>query len=115
MGKLLLKNSRGRGFGALHRLRIQPLQNYNHLLGTNHFDSVDIFRTVKGVNPFTTGNPFLGTKLLGFNIGRGSGALKGSTQAEYILGYGELGLSGEVQQPPNTQIQKYKNTETKKT
>ena len=28
------------------------------------------------VNPFTTGNPFLGTKLLGFSIGRGSGALK---------------------------------------
>ena len=29
------------------------------------------------VNPFTTGNPFLGTKLLRFSIGRGSGALKG--------------------------------------
>ena len=27
--------------------------------------------------PFTTGNPFLGTILLGFSIGRGSGALKG--------------------------------------
>ena len=31
------------------------------------------------LNPFTTGNPFLGTKLLGFSIGRGSGALKGLT------------------------------------
>ena len=29
------------------------------------------------LNPFTTGNPFLGTKLLGFSIGRGSGALEG--------------------------------------
>ena len=29
------------------------------------------------VNPFTTGNPFLATKLLGFSKGRGSGALKG--------------------------------------
>ena len=29
------------------------------------------------VNLFTTGNPFLGTKLLGFSVGRGSGALKG--------------------------------------
>ena len=29
------------------------------------------------INPCTTGNPFLGTKLLGFSIGRGSGALKG--------------------------------------
>ena len=29
------------------------------------------------INPFTTGNPFLGTKLLGFSMGRGSGALKG--------------------------------------
>ena len=29
------------------------------------------------VNPFGTGNPFLGTKLLGFSVGRGSGALKG--------------------------------------
>ena len=27
--------------------------------------------------PLTTGNPFLGTKLLGFSVGRGSGALKG--------------------------------------
>ena len=32
------------------------------------------------INPFTTGNPFLGTKLLGFSIGRGSGALKGSSR-----------------------------------
>ena len=29
------------------------------------------------LNPFTTGNPFLRTKLLRFSIGRGSGALKG--------------------------------------
>ena len=29
------------------------------------------------LNPFTTGNPFLGTKLLGFSIGRGLGGLKG--------------------------------------
>ena len=29
------------------------------------------------LNPFTTGNPFLATKLLGFSIGRGSGAPKG--------------------------------------
>ena len=29
------------------------------------------------LDPFTTRNPFLGTKLLGFSIGRGSGALKG--------------------------------------
>ena len=29
------------------------------------------------LTPFTTGNPFLGTKLLGFSIGRGLGALKG--------------------------------------
>ena len=28
-------------------------------------------------NPLTIGNPFWGTKLLGFSIGRGSGALKG--------------------------------------
>ena len=36
----------------------------------------------KGLNPFTTGNPFLGTKLLGFSIGRGLGALKGLTPLE---------------------------------
>ena len=29
------------------------------------------------LNAFTTGNPFLGTKLLGFSVGRGSGAVKG--------------------------------------
>ena len=31
----------------------------------------------KRLNPFTTGNPFLGTKLLGSSIGRGSGVLFG--------------------------------------
>ena len=44
------------------------------------------------LNPFTAGNPFLGTKLLGFCIGRGSGALKGlnllngvhTTQSYYL-------------------------------
>ena len=30
-------------------------------------------------NPFSTGNPFWGTKLRGFSIGRGLGALKGLT------------------------------------
>ena len=35
---------------------------------------------MKGLlNPFTTGNPFLGTKLLRFSIGRGSGTVKGLT------------------------------------
>ena len=36
--------------------------------------------TRKLFNPFTTGNLFLGTKLLGCSIGRGSGALKGLSQ-----------------------------------
>ena len=39
-------------------------------------------RTRRGItliNPFTTGNPVLGTKLLGFRIGRGSGDPKGLT------------------------------------
>ena len=35
------------------------------------------YPSIRKLNPFTTGNPFLGTKLLGFSIGRGSGALKG--------------------------------------
>ena len=30
--------------------------------------------------PFTPGNPFLGTNLLGFNVGRGSGVMKGFTR-----------------------------------
>ena len=34
------------------------------------------------LNPVTTGNPFLGTKLLGFCIGRGSGALKGLMESD---------------------------------
>ena len=43
--------------------------------------SIDIWTSVRAViNPFTTGNPFLGTLSLGFSIGRGSGALKGFTQ-----------------------------------
>ena len=38
--------------------------------------------------PFTTENPFLGTKLLEFNIGRGPGALKGSRmQVGYAFCY----------------------------
>ena len=32
---------------------------------------------IKLLDPFTTENPFLRTKLFGFSIGRGSGALKG--------------------------------------
>ena len=40
--------------------------------------SLNIMEKLKACrNPFTTGNPFLGTKSLGFSIGRGSGALKG--------------------------------------
>ena len=33
--------------------------------------------SIRQLNPSTTGNPFLGTKLLGFSKGRGLGALKG--------------------------------------
>ena len=33
--------------------------------------------------PFTTGNPFLGTKLLAYSIGRGSGALKGLSSPHF--------------------------------
>ena len=36
-----------------------------------------MYYSLANLNPFTTGNPFLGGKLLGFSIGRGSGALKG--------------------------------------
>ena len=36
------------------------------------------------LNPFTTGNPFLGTKLLGFSVGRGSGVLKGLREGYWI-------------------------------
>ena len=35
------------------------------------------------VNPVPTGNPFLGTKVLGLSIGRGSGASKGLTPSNY--------------------------------
>ena len=41
--------------------------------------SATFFLGLNALNPFTTGNPFLGTKLLGFSIGRGSGALEGLT------------------------------------
>ena len=43
------------------------------------------------INPCTTGNPFLGTKLLGFSVGRGSGALKGLRGTPTGISYG-LGL-----------------------
>ena len=39
----------------------------------------------EGLNPFTTGNPFFGTKLLGFSMGRGSGALKGLIRSDTKL------------------------------
>ena len=40
----------------------------------------------RGLNPFATGNPFLGTKFLEFSVGRGSGALKGlSSRIEETL------------------------------
>ena len=37
------------------------------------------------LNPFTTGNPFLGTKLLGFSMGRGLGAVKGLNSDQFAL------------------------------
>ena len=40
--------------------------------------SIDAYHD-RGINPFTAGNPFWGTNLLAFSIGRGSGALKGLT------------------------------------
>ena len=46
-----------------------PVLQYGHCPPTRH-----------RVNALTTGNPFLRTKLLGLNIGRGSGALKGLTR-----------------------------------
>ena len=50
------------------KLKRQPVQYFN-LGRIGGFHSY--------FNPFTTGNPFLGTKLLGFSIERGSGALNG--------------------------------------
>ena len=38
---------------------------------------IGVLKYYNNINPFTTGNPFLGTNLLGLSIGRGSGALKG--------------------------------------
>ena len=60
-------------------------------LGDGFFHPVAVFFFSKsvfgrGLNPFTTGNPFLGTKLLGFSVERGSGALKG--------------LSSQIEKPP---------------
>ena len=54
------------------------------------------------VNAFTTGNPFLGTKLLGFSIGRGSGALKGlsvlvaQTRLHYYSHFDEVLIVDEI-------------------
>ena len=38
------------------------------------------------INTFTTGSPFLGTTLLGYSIGRGSGALKVHSKYKVPLG-----------------------------
>ena len=49
----------------------------------------------QGHLPFTTGNPFWGTKLLGFSIGRGSGALKGLTgDVLFFFSFGLLKICG---------------------
>ena len=50
-----------------------PLWHYMQMM--LHTGTTAIVQNI--LNPFTTGNPFLGTKLLGFSIGRGSGAMKG--------------------------------------
>ena len=55
------------------------------ILGTKQYDTrydtavwTLILEAVDGgLTPCAIGNPFLGTKLLGFSIGRGSEALKG--------------------------------------
>ena len=42
----------------------------------NPFRDFKAKQSVCKLDPFTAGNPLLGTKLLGFSMGRGSGALK---------------------------------------
>ena len=58
--------------------RIFMMKEAKHV-GTSQTRTKNITRLLilDVLNPFTTGNPFLGTKLLGFSKGRGSGALKG--------------------------------------
>ena len=51
---------------------------------------------LRSYNPFTTGNPFLGTTLLRFSIGRGLGALKGTLIIEYKHKEGESGVLCEM-------------------
>ena len=51
------------------------------------------------LNPFITGNPFWGTKLLGFSMWRGSGALKGLTQNRRKFVFFFLPDSGRVPRP----------------
>ena len=64
---------------------------------------------------FTTGNPFLGTKLLGFSIERGSGALKGLT-ASASQTYGVvLSYTARVDMQASSKTQqKTKRRKTKK-
>ena len=50
-------------------------------------------RVIRRLSPFTTGNSFWGTKLLGFSIGRGSGALNPFTTGNPFLGTKLLGFS----------------------
>ena len=56
-------------------------------------------RQVASINPFTAGNPFWGTSLLGFSIGRGLGALKGLNELSYSFIQG-LGMSEGVRRHP---------------
>ena len=63
--------------------------------------SADLVATGKGtcLDPFTTGNPFLRTKLLGFSIGRGSGALKGLISMKSCMPYRTFDTPGIAYQP----------------
>ena len=57
------------------------------------------------INPFTTGNPFLGTKLLGFSIGRGSGALKGLTRIIKSVVIGQAPVTSGAEEYPREKTQ----------
>ena len=105
-------------WGPILRLKQNQLENmagieYTHRWGESG-DVVVVFSHLEPslessryrLNPFPAGNPFLGTKLLGFSIGSGSGAVKGLTRRRNLVHGHRTGPQ---------QLWSWKNTSNRKT
>ena len=85
-----------RSISIFFALRLEYFQEYVNRVVEKEVRYPPLYPGDKGrVAPFTTGNPFLRTKLLDFSRGRGLGALKGLMWAAMVMPWLFFTLSRE--------------------